>query len=112
MGDAGNRLYAGQNLAIVGDDRLCLFSPRLWNGESESEDVVGADSEVDACEIDEPVNRQASSGEQCQCEGKLGRHEGTAQPMATDAGACAAALFKGFPRIDARGIPCGNTSDD
>jgi hypothetical protein len=112
MGDAGNRLYAGQNLAIVGDDRLCLFGPRLWNGESESEDVVGADSEVDACEIDEAVNRQARSGEQCQCEGKLARHEGTAQPMAPDAGACAAALFERFPRIYARGIPCGNASDD
>ena len=105
MGDAGNDIDVGEDVAIVGGYLIGIFGARIRDGEVESEDVIGLEAEIDVGEIPEAVDGEAGTGKEREGEGEFANDENAAEEMLASTRAGAAALFESLSGINARGKP-------
>src|SRR5664279_1423498 len=63
------------------------------------------DAEIDAGEIPEAMNREPSSGQQCQCKSKFADDKRPAQAMTSRTGSRSSAFLERFAWINSRCIP-------
>src|SRR5580692_10302173 len=104
------RFHFLHELAVKANDLGRLSQLFLRHREAESENVIGANAEIDSSQIPEAVDRESGAVKQSQGKSKLRDYQGLPHALAPSTRPRSTSFFQRLVRIHSRRLPRGSTA--